>query len=89
MNPFMTAAFALQAGFVFTLRSMQLWAEPAKAGAQLTEFVLEKQRAFVQGMAAAGKASLAGADAPAVFAAALGPAQRRVRANALKLIGGR
>ena len=85
MNPFTTALFAWQTGFVFTLRSMQLWAEPAKAQAQLTEFALEKQRAFTAGAAAAGKAAMAGADAPAVVAAALAPARRRVRANARKL----
>jgi hypothetical protein len=89
MNPFTTALFAWQTGFVFTLRSMQLWAEPAKAQAQLTEFALEKQRAFTAGAVAAGKAAMAGADAPAVVAAALAPAQRRVRANARKLVRGR
>ena len=85
MNPFTTALFAWQTGFVFTLRSMQLWAEPAKAQAQLTEFALEKQRAFTAGAVAAGRAAMAGADAPKVVAAALKPAQRRVRANARKL----
>jgi hypothetical protein len=81
--------FAWQAGCVFTLRSAQLWAEPAKAQERLAAYALEKQRAFAQGMAAAGRASLAGADAPAVMAAALAPAQRRVRANARKLSRGR
>ena len=89
MNPFTTAVLAWQTGFVFTLRSMQLWAEPAKAGAQLTEFALEKQRAFAAGAVAAGQAALTGADAPAVLAAALAPAHRRVRANARKLFRGR
>jgi hypothetical protein len=89
VNPFTTALFAWQTGFVFTLRSMQLWAEPAKATAQLTEFALEKQRAFSAGAIAAGQAAMAGAEAQAVLAAALGPAQRRVRANARKLIRGR
>ena len=89
MNPFTTALFAWQTGFVFTLRSMQLWAEPAKATAQLTEFALEKQRAFMAGAMAASQVAMTGADAPAVLAAALGPAQRRVRANARKLFRGR
>jgi hypothetical protein len=89
MNPFTTAMFAWQTGFVFTLRSMQLWAEPAKATAQLTEFALEKQRAFTAGAVAAGQAAMAGADAPTVLAAALAPAHRRVRANARKLFRGR
>jgi hypothetical protein len=89
VNPFTATAFAWQAGFVFTLRSMQLWTEPAKAQAQLTAYALEKQRAFALGMAAAGKAALAGAEAPAVLAAAMAPAHRRVKANARKLITGR
>ena len=86
MNPFTTALFAWETGFVFTLRSLRLWAEPAKAGAQLTEYALETQRAFPAGAIAAGKAALAGADVPAVAAAALEPARRRVRANARKLV---
>ena len=89
VDPFTAAIFTWQAGFVFTLRSMQLWAEPAQAQAQLTAYALEKQRAFALGMAAAGKATLAGAAAPAVLAAAMAPAHRRVRANARKLITGR
>lgn len=89
LNPLGFGLFAWEAGCVFTLRSMQLWAEPAKAQARLTAYALEKQRAFAEGMAAAGRASLAGADAPAVMAAALAPAHRRVRANAKKLAKGR
>jgi hypothetical protein len=85
MNPFTAAAFAWQAGLVFTLRSARMWAEPAKAQAQLTAFALEKQRAFTQGALAAQRATLAGGSGAAVLAAALAPAHRRVRANARKL----
>jgi hypothetical protein len=88
VTPFDAALFAWQTGFVFTLRSMQLWAEPAKAQAQLAEYALEKQRAFTAGAMAAGRAAIAGAEAPAVLAAALRPAQRRVRANHRKLTRG-
>lgn len=85
MNPFTAAAFAWQAGMVFTMRSAQMWADPAQAQAQLTGFALEKQRAFVQGAMAAQRATLAGASGTAVVAAALAPAQRRVRMNVHKL----
>lgn len=89
LNPLALGLFAWQAGCVFTLRSVQLWTEPARAQARLTAYALEKQRAFTQGMTAAGRAHLAGADAAAVAAAALAPARRRVRANARKLAKGR
>lgn len=88
LNPLGFGLFAWEAGCVFTLRSMQLWAEPAKAQEQLTAYALEKHRAFAEGMAAAGRAGLAGADVPAIMAAALTPARRRVRANARKLAKG-
>ena len=89
MHPLAFGLFAWQAGCVFTLRAMQLWAEPAKAQARLTAYALEKQRAFAAGAVAAGRAGLAGAAAPAILAAALAPAQRRVRANARRLAKGR
>jgi hypothetical protein len=88
MDPFTAAAFAWQAGFVFTMRSAQLWVQPAQAQAQLTAYALEKQRAFSAGAVAASQAMLAGAAAPAVMAAALAPAQRRVRANLKALTRG-
>lgn len=88
MSPFTAAAFAWQSAFVFTLRSMQLWTEPAEAQARLTAYALEKQRAFAAGAMAAGQAALAGEAATAVMAAALAPAHRRVRANAQKLMRG-
>jgi hypothetical protein len=88
MNPFTAAAFAWQASFVFTMRSVQLWTQPAQAQAQLASYALEKQRAFSAGAVAASQAMLAGAAAPAVMAAALAPAQRRVRANLRALTRG-
>ena len=88
MNPFTTATLAWQTAFVFTLRSLQLWAEPAEASARLTAYALEKQKAFTAGAMAAGQAALAGAAAPKVIEAALAPAHRRVRANARKLMRG-
>jgi gentisate 1,2-dioxygenase len=88
MNPFTAAAFAWQTAFVFTLRSAQLWAEPAEAQARLTGYVLEKQKAFTTGAFAAGQAVLSGAGAEAVMAAAIAPSHRRVQANLRKIIRG-
>lgn len=85
MDPFTAAAFAWQSGFVFAARSLLLWNNPVTAQAELTRFALEKQRAFTQGALAAGEAMLAGAHGGAVVAAALRPAQRRVRANMRRL----
>lgn len=87
-DPFTYGLFAWQAGWVFALRSATLWAEPARAQAQLAEYALEKQKAFATGAARAGAAALAGASPDAVLSAALAPARRRVRANARKLSGG-
>lgn len=81
MSPFTAAAFAWQSGFVFAMRSAQLWVQPAEAQAKLTGYALEKQRAFTDGAFAASRAVMAGAAGPAVVAAALAPAHRRVRAN--------
>ncbi|MGG5810708.1 hypothetical protein [Falsiroseomonas sp. CW058] len=80
-NPAAYALFAWQAGWVFTLRSAQLWAEPATAAATLAEMAAEKQKAFAQGAVAAGLAAMQGARPDLVAAAALRPAQRRVAAN--------
>ena len=88
MTPFVAAAFAWQSACVFTLRSAQLWAQPAEAQERLTGYVLEKQRAFTAGAFAAGRAALDGADASAVLTAALAPAHRRVRANLRKITRG-
>lgn len=80
-DPATFALFAWQAGWVFTLRSLQLASEPAQAAASLSAMALEKQRAFAEGWVAASKAAMRGADAGVVAAAALGPARRRVAAN--------
>jgi hypothetical protein len=88
LNPFTTATLAWQTAFVFTLRSMQLWTEPAEAQARLTGYALEKQKAFAAGAMAAGEAMLAGHMAHTVFEAAMAPAHRRVQANARKLMRG-
>lgn len=87
-NPFDYGLFAWQTGWVFALRSAELWTEPAKAQARLTEYALEKQKAFSDGAMKAGMAAMAGARPEAVAAAALGPSRRRVRANARKLSKG-
>ncbi len=82
------AAFALlawQAGWVFALRSAQLWAEPAGAALALTEMAAEKQRAFAAGAMAAGWAAINGRRPDLVMAAALRPARRRVAANLRQL----
>lgn len=88
MNPFTTATLAWQTAFVFTLRSMQLWTEPAEATARLTGYALEKQKAFTAGAMAASQAMLAGHMAHTVLEAAMAPAHKRVRANARKLMQG-
>lgn len=77
--------FAWQAGWVFALRSAQLWSEPAGAAAALTAMAAEKQRAFAAGALAAGQAALRGAGPDAVAAAALRPVRRRVAANIREL----
>jgi hypothetical protein len=80
-DPAEYALFAWQAGWVFALRSAQLWAEPAQAAATLAEMAAEKQKAFAQGAIAAGLAAMQGARPDLVAAAALRPARRRVMAN--------
>jgi len=84
-HPFGYAMLAWQAGWVFTLRSAQLWAEPATATAELTRMAAEKQRVFAAGALAAGKAAMVGTRPDLVAAAALAPAQRRVAANLRQL----
>ena len=72
---------------VFSVRSLGLWMAPGEAPARLIGYALEKQQAFTAGGLAAGRAALAGAEPAGVVQAALGPARRRVRANARKLTG--
>ncbi len=81
MPPAAYALFAWQAGWVFTLRSMQLATDPVQAASTLTAMMAEKQKAFTDGAIAAGAAMMQGAMPDAVAAAALRPAQRRVSAN--------
>jgi hypothetical protein len=87
MNPYSMAMLAWQASLVFSVRSLGLWMAPGEAPARLIGYALEKQRAFTAGGLAAGRAALAGAEPAGVVQAALGPARRRVRANARKLTG--
>jgi len=81
MPPAAYALFAWQAGWVFTLRSLQLVTQPAEAASTLTAMIAEKQKAFADGAIAAGVAMMQGAAPDVVAAAALRPAQRRVSAN--------
>ena len=87
-DPFTYGLFAWQAGWVFALRSAELWTEPAKAQGRLARYALEKQKAFATGAIRAGAAAMAGAAPDAVVAAALAPSRRRVSANARKLAKG-
>ena len=82
------ALLAWQAGCVFTLRSAQLWTQPATAAATLCEMAEEKQRAFTAGAIAATQAAMLGTRPDLVAAAALAPARRRVRANLRKALKG-
>lgn len=82
------AAFALLAwrmGWVFTLRSAQLWAEPAGAATALADMATEKHRAFADGALAAGRAAMLGTRPDLVVAAAFTPARRRVVSNYRRL----
>ncbi len=81
MPPAAYALFAWQAGWVFTLRSLQLATQPGEAASTLTAMMAEKQKAFADGAIAAGLAVMQGARPDVVAAAALRPAQRRVAAN--------
>ena len=85
MDPLSYGLFAWQTGWVFALRSAELWTEPAKAQARLTEYALEKNKAFTEGAVKAGFALMEGAAPATVAAAALAPSRKRVRANARKL----
>lgn len=84
-NPAAYALLAWQAGWVFALRSAQLWTEPAGAATALAEMAAEKQRAFAAGAMAAGRAAMLGSRPDLVAAAALSPARRRVAVNLRQL----
>lgn len=73
---------AWHTGFVFTLRSLQLWSEPAHAAPRLLSHAAEKQRAMLRGMVGVTEAVVQGAAPLAVMQAAFEPARRRVAANA-------
>ncbi|WP_137178839.1 antifreeze protein [Roseomonas sp. AR75] len=79
------ATLAWQSGWVFALRSAQLWAEPVGASVALAEMAFEKQQAFAAGALAASRAALAGTRPDLVAAAALQPARKRVAANLRQL----
>ncbi|HYZ34106.1 MAG TPA: hypothetical protein VE684_17680 [Crenalkalicoccus sp.] len=85
MSPLALGLFAWEAGVVFTMRSLELWAEPAEAQARLAEYAMEKQQAFATAALKAGEAAMIGAAPAAVLSAAVAPVRRRVRANARAL----
>jgi len=84
-DPAALALLAWRTGWVFTLRSAQLWTEPAGAATALADMAAEKQRAFAAGAMAAGRAAMLGARPDLVAAAALSPARRRVASNYRRL----
>ncbi len=84
-HPAAYAWLAWQAGWVFTLRSAQLWTDPAEAATALTAMAAEKQRAFAAGAIAASRAAMLGTRPDLVAAAALRPTRRRVAANLRQL----
>ncbi|TCI00712.1 hypothetical protein EJV46_01195 [Roseococcus sp. SYP-B2431] len=84
-NPFTAYAWLAEAGWVFMAHSAQLWSDPAKASTRLAALAAEKQKAVATGMVEAGIAAMRGAGPEAIAKAAMGPARRRVRANAKRL----
>lgn len=83
------AVLAWRMGWVFTLRSAQLFTEPAGAATALSDMAAEKHRAFADGALAAGRAALRGTRPDLVVAAALTPARRRVASNYRRLMRAR
>lgn len=84
-DPAALALLSWRAGWVFALRSAQLWTEPAGAATALADMAAEKQRAFADGAFAAGRAAMEGTRPDLVVAAALSPARRRVASNYRRL----
>jgi hypothetical protein len=84
-NPFDAGLLAWRATLVFTSRSLELWAAPADAPARLAGFAAEKQQAFTAGALAAMRLAGQGATPDRILAAAVEPANRRVRANSRRL----
>jgi hypothetical protein len=85
ISPAASALLVWQAGWVFALRSAQLWTEPASAPTALAAMAAEKHRAFAAGIVAAGRAAMLGTRPDLVAAAALSPVRRRVAANLRQL----
>ncbi len=84
-NHFAAYAWFAEAGWVFAMHSVQLWADPARASARLAVLGAEKQKAFAEGAMKASTAALSGARPEAIAKAAMASARRRVRANARKI----
>lgn len=77
-----------EAGRVFVTHSLQLAARPQGAPARLAKLGAEKQRAFSEGLLAAGWQILQGAPPRRIARAAMAPVKGRVRSNARRLSGG-
>jgi hypothetical protein len=84
-DPAAYALLAWQSSWVFTLRSAQLWTDPATAATALADMVVEKHVAFTAGAFAAGRAAMSGARPDLVAEAAMRPTRRRVAVNLRKL----
>ena len=82
IDPGIWMVMAWQTGTVFTLRSMELWADPIQAGPRLLAHLAEKQRAMTRGAIGVTAAVSRGAFPLALLEAAMEPARRRVAANA-------
>ena len=87
-NPLAAYAWFVEAGWVFMMHSAQLLADPATSGARLAALGAEKQKAFAEGAIKASTAAMRGASPAAIAKAAMAPARRRVRANAVKVLKG-
>jgi hypothetical protein len=81
MTPFDAWRFLAEAQSVMFRRSLALLADPDSAAPALARMVAEKQRAFADGVIAAGFAAARGANPAAIAAAAIRPARSRVRRN--------
>jgi hypothetical protein len=84
-HPFIAYAWFAEAGWVFTLHSAQLWANPTQVSARLAALAAEKHKAFGEGAMKASIAASRGASPDTIAKAAMAPVRRRVRANAKRL----
>ena len=82
IHPGVWVLMAWQAGAVFALRSLQLWADPLRAAPRMLAHAAEKQRAMARGARGVTAAMAEGAAPHVVMQAAFEPARRRVAANA-------